>query len=76
MKADEGTWDQTYLAKALQTMKDSEIAKLRFSSTCNKPLEYEKWLLNLNTTMQGLHPEIGNYWSCLCITAENSMHSI
>ena len=76
LKPDEGIWDQSYLSKALQTMKDSEIAKLRLSSTCNKPLEYEKWLLNFNTTMQGLHPEVGNYWSRICTSAENSMHSI
>ena len=63
MKPDEGIWDQSYLSKALQMMKDSEMAKLRLPATCNKPLEYEKWLLNVNTTMKGLHPEIGNYWS-------------
>ena len=29
--ADESIWDQAYLSKALQQMKDSEIAKLKFT---------------------------------------------
>ena len=29
LKPDEGVWDQTYLSKALQNMKDSEVPKLR-----------------------------------------------
>ena len=66
LKPDEGIWDQSYLSKALQMMKDSEMAKLRSPTTCNKSLEYEKCLLNVNTTMKGLHPEIGNYWSRVC----------
>ena len=48
LKPDEGIWDQPYLSKALQQMKDSEVAKLRLSPDCNKPLEYEKWIMNLN----------------------------
>ena len=59
---DEGIWEQTYLSKALQQMKDSEIAKLKFPSSGSKPLEYEKWVTIVTTTMKGLHPEIGNYW--------------
>ena len=70
MKADEIFWEQSYLARVLQTMKDSEIPKLRFAPGGNKALEYEKWLLTLNTTMQGLHPEIGIYWSRTCANAE------
>ena len=57
MKPEEGIWDQSYLSRALQQMKDSEIAKLRLPPGCNKPLECEKWIQNLNTTMKGLHPE-------------------
>ena len=67
---DEGIWDQSYLSKALQQMKDSEILKLRFPSNCNKPLEYEKWVMHLGTTMKGLHPEIGNYWDRAIASAE------
>ena len=37
-------WEQSYLSKALQQMKDSEIAKLRFVSGGNRPFEFEKWL--------------------------------
>jgi len=61
LKPDEGIWEQTYLSKALQNMKDSEVPKLRLPPTCYKPQEYEKWIMNLNTTMKGLHPEIGHY---------------
>ena len=32
-EADKDIWEQAYLSKVLQQMKDSEIAKLRFSST-------------------------------------------
>ena len=44
LKPDEGIWDQSYLSRALQQMKDSEIAKLRLPPSCNKPLEYENGL--------------------------------
>ena len=29
LKPDEGIWDQSYLSKALQMMKDSEVASMR-----------------------------------------------
>ena len=44
VKADDATWEQAYLAKVLQGMKDSEILKLKFFPQGNKALEYEKWL--------------------------------
>ena len=67
--ADESIWDQAYLSKALQQMKDSEISKLRFTPTSYKPLEYEKWIKTVTTTMKGLHPEIGRYWQAVCTLA-------
>ena len=57
-----GIWEQNYLSKALQQMKDSEIAKLRFVSGGNRPFEFEKWLSLITTTLNGMHPEIGSYW--------------
>ena len=72
IEVDDATWEQAYLARVLQAMKDSEIPKLKFLPQGNKPLEYEKWVLSWNTTMQGLHPEIGIYWSRVCTSAEKS----
>ena len=70
LKPDEGIWDQSYLSKVLQQMKDSEIAKLKLPPSCNKPLGVEKWIMSLNTTMKGLHPEIGRYWDRATSLAE------
>ena len=70
--ADESIWEQAYLSKALQQMKDSEISKLKFTSTSYKPLEYEKWVKTVSTTMKGLHPEIGRYWRAVCTLAEKT----
>ena len=70
--ADENIWDQAYLSKALQQMKDSEISKLKFTATSYKPLEYEKWIKTVSTTMKGLHPEIGRYWRAVCTLAEKT----
>ena len=53
-------------------MKDSEIVKLKFPPICSKPLEYEKWVTLVGTTMKGLHPEIGNYWERAIASAEKS----
>ena len=41
---DKGRWDQSYLARVLQQMKDSEMTKLKMPSSCYKPLEYENGL--------------------------------
>ena len=71
---EEGIWEQNYLSKALQQMKDSEIAKLRFPLNGSKPLEYEKWVTTVTTTMKCLHPEIGNYWERAIASAENSIN--
>ena len=76
LKPDEGIWDQSYLSKALQQMKDSEIAKLRLPPSCYKPLEYEKWVMSLNTTMKGLHPETGHYWQRVGTLAEKRMNRL
>ena len=71
-EADKNIWEQSYLSKALQQMKDSEMTKLRFSSTSYRPLEYEKWIKTVSTTMKGLHPEIGRYWRAVCTLAEKT----
>ena len=71
-EADKTIWEQSYLSKALQQMKDSEISKLKFSSASYKPLEYEKWIKTVSTTMKGLHPEIGRYWRAVCTLAEKT----
>ena len=52
-------WDQRYLVEAMLQMKDSEVAKLRFSDTCYKPYEYEKWLCGVTRVMIAIHPEMG-----------------
>ena len=43
---------------------------LKFPPNCSKPLEYEKWVTLVGTTMKGLHPEIGNYWDRAIASAE------
>ena len=53
-------------------MIDSEISKLKFTATSYKPLEYEKWIKTVSTTMKGLHPEIGRYWQAVCTLAEKT----
>ena len=69
---EEGIWNQSYLSKALQQMKDSEVVKLKFPPNSSKPLEYEKWVTLVGTTMKGLHPEIGIYWERAVASAEKS----
>merc|ERR1712175_9316 len=71
-EADKNIWEQPYLSKVLQQMKDSEIAKLKFTSTSYKSLEYEKWIKTVSATMMGLHPEIGRYWRAVCTLAEKT----
>ena len=71
-EADKNIWEQSYLSKALRQMKDSEMTKLKFSSTSYKPLEYEKWIMTVSATMRGLHPEIGRYWRAVCTLAEQT----
>ena len=53
-------------------MKDSEMTKLKLPSSCYRPLEYEKWIMSVTTTMKGLHPEIGRYWRRVCTLAEQT----
>ena len=53
-------------------MKDTEIAKLKFTPGCSKPLEYEKWVTLMGTTMNGHHPEIGSYWHRVVESAEKA----
>ena len=69
---EEGIWDQSYLSKALQQMRDREVVKLKFPPNSSKPLEYEKWVTLVGTTMKGLHPEIGIYWERAVASAEKS----
>ena len=38
----------------------------------SKPLEYEKWVTLVGTTMKGLHPEIGIYWQRAVASAEKA----
>ena len=71
-EADKNIWEQSALSKVLQQMKDSEISKLKFTSAFHKPLEYEKWIKTVSTTMKGLHPEIGRYWRAVCTLAEKN----
>merc|ERR1711989_189329 len=59
---EDAVWNQSALSKALQMMKDTEIGKLKFTPGSSKPLEYEKWMTPMGTTMNGHHPEIGAYW--------------
>merc|ERR1711989_216315 len=70
-----GVWNQSALSKALQVMKDTEIAKLKFTPGCSKPLEYEKWVTLMGTTMNGNHPEIGTYWQRVAASAEKAYSS-
>ena len=56
-------------------MKDTEIAKLKFTPGCSKPLEYEKWVTLMGTTMNGHHPEIGSYWQRVVEAAEKAYSS-
>ena len=72
---DKGIWDQSYLSKALQQMKDSEMTKLKLPPSCYKPLEYEKWIMSVSTAMKGLHPEIGHCWQRVCNSAEQTYES-
>ena len=72
---EEGIWNQSYLAKALQNMKETDFAKLRFMPGCSKPLEYEKWVTLISTTMNGHHTEIGLYWQRVVACAEKAYSS-
>merc|ERR1712175_35317 len=45
---------------------------VRFTPTSYKPLEYEKWIKTVSTTVKGLHPEIGRYWQAVCTLAETT----
>ena len=59
---EEGIWNQSYLAKSLQNVKESDFIKLKFPAQVPKPVEFEKWLRQLETTTHALHPEVGIYW--------------
>ena len=56
-------------------MKDSDVVKLKFPPNSSKPLEYEKWVTSVGTTMKCLHPEIGNYWGRTIASAETSQQN-
>ena len=55
-------------------MKDAEFVKLRFSDSCYKPYEYEKWIQGLTRTMTASHPELGMYWTRIVQSAESVYH--
>ena len=59
---EDSIWNQSYLAKALQNMKEADFVKLKFSPGTNKPVEYEKWVVLMDTTTHAQHTEIGLYW--------------
>jgi len=69
---EEGFWNQSYLAKALQNMKETDFAKLKFLPGCSKPMEYEKWMALMATTTHGHHTEIGLYWNRVVACAEKA----
>ena len=56
-------------------MKDTELGKLKFTPGGSKPLEYEKWMNLMATTMNGHHPEIGAYWQRVVESAEKAYSS-
>ena len=72
---EEAVWNQSALSKALQMMKDTEITKLKFTAGSSRPLEYEKWMTLMGTTMNGHHPEIGAYWQRVVECAEKAYSS-
>ena len=63
-------WHQSYLAKALLQLKETEFAKLRFSDSSYKPYEYEKWIRGFTRVMESTHPELGSYWTRVLTAAE------
>ena len=72
---EDAVWNQSALSKALQMMKDTEITKLKFTAGSSRPLEYEKWMTLMGTTMNGHHPEIGAYWQRVVECAEKAYSS-
>merc|ERR1711989_137222 len=72
---EDAVWNQSALSKALQMMKDTELGKLKFTPGGSKPLEYEKWMNPMATTMNGHHPEIGAYWQRVVDSAEKAYSS-
>ena len=69
---EDSVWNQSYLAKALQNMKETDFAKLRFSPGSSKPVEYEKWVVLMETTTHAQHTEIGLYWKRVVACAEKA----
>ena len=69
---EDSVWNQSYLAKALQNMKETDFAKLKFSPGSNKPVEYEKWIVLMDTTTHAQHTEIGLYWKRVVASAEKA----
>ena len=75
VQTDEAIWNQSYLAKAMLQMKDRDTRKLKFPESCYTPYEYEKWLQDVNRTMEADHPDIGLYWgeSRICRTSVSTI---
>ena len=74
MVPEDSVWNQSYLAKALQNMKETDFAKLKFTSSANKPAEFEKWLILMETTTHAQHQEIGSYWKRVVDLADVAYH--
>ena len=74
MVPEDSVWNQSYLAKALQNMKETDFAKLKFTSSANKPAEFEKWLILMETTTHAQHQEIGSYWKRVVDLADSAYH--
>ena len=53
-------------------MKETDFAKLKFLPGCNKPVEYEKWVVLMDTTTHAQHTEIGLYWKRVVASAEKA----
>ena len=69
---EDAVWNQPYLAKALQNMKEQDFAQLKFVPGASKPVEYEKWVGRMDTTTNAQHTEIGLYWKRVVECAQNS----
>ena len=69
---EDSVWNQSALSKALQLMKETDFTKLKFTPGLSKPLEYEKWMNQMATAMNGHHPEIGIYWQRVVKCAEET----
>ena len=71
LDAEDAVWNQSYLAKALLQIKETDMVKLKFTEGSYKPYEYEKWVQALKRLTNGYHPEIGVYWDRITKSSED-----